>query len=808
MRAHPSSSARLVALGLSALVAAVLVAAPAFGAQAATATRTTTAQTAEAAAPADSTPPPVELPADPPRMSDYSAGQFSAQAAELPAELSTAVARDLGETPEQYLARTAAAVDASDVVAALQSSGMPVLGSRLDGTSLVVNVANETDAQTVRSLGATAELGAPAATDYSGVTLNALADAPPLVGGQGFQFLSSGYTWVCSVGFTGRYKPYPQPQFVTSGHCIEPEHSGDTYYYESKQASAGTGYSRGSIIGAPLPSQYKFGGGSDVGAVAISPSWNPLPQVSTWGGGAGAITDGTPVTVTDMTTGIVGSPLCKSGRTTGWTCGTILVVNESYPVYNRAGTPQYVNLTLTDVCMLPGDSGAAALIGTAAFGIGSAGDYNGSCDRSGQPDAITAFFPLVTANGSPSVSTTLPDWELGVQLAQPTYVRPSFVGDSIRGTLANSGPRHRVIVTIDSSVYSATPDASGAWSVPVPAAMQTGSHTFTVGSKWGDVTTSPVVTDSFQLQARPAVERIDGATRFDVALAVSQRAYPGTASVVYIANGGNYPDALSAAPAAVKQGGPLLLTTADQVLPSVASEISRLKPATIVMVGGVNSLSDAVRAQLQNLAPTVTRLDGADRFAASRSVAAYAFGTGTGTGASAGKTFVATGLNFPDALSAGSAAASQRVPITLVNGQASAADQATLDLFRSIGVTKVTIAGGPNSVSTGIQNSLGTIGPVDRLTGADRFAASQAINRSAYSSSATVYLATAYNYPDALAGGVLAGKGAAPLYIVPTDCVPRGVISDLAALKASKVVLLGGVNSLNGSVSSLTACAW
>jgi putative cell wall-binding protein len=750
------------------------------------------------AATADEEPPVEVAPTELPRMAEYTAETFSGEAAALPEELSAAVERDLGESPEEYLARANAAADASDVVEALQGAGMEVLGSRLDGTTLVVNVTNETDAATVQSLGATAELGAPAVPDYSGARLDALAD---IVGGQAFQFLAEGYTYVCSVGFTGRYKPYPQPQFVTSGHCIEPDHANGTYYYESKQTSAGSTPSRGSIIGAPLAEQYKFGSGSDVGAVAVSPGWGTQPKVSTWGGGAGRLTDGSPITITDLTTGVVGSPICKSGRTTGWTCGEILVVNESYPVYNHAGTPQYVNLTLTDVCMLPGDSGAAALIGSNAFGLGTAGDWAGSCDRSSQPNAISAFFPMLTANRSPSVTTTLPTFELGVALAAPSYVRPSFIGDTIRGSLANAGPRHRVLITIDATTYSVTPGANGQWSFPIPPALQSGKHTFSVGSKWGDVTVSPVATDSYELQARPAVERVDGATRYDVAVKISQRSYPATAPIVYVAAGSNYPDALSAGPAAVKQGGPLLLTPPDQLLPVVSAEISRLRPAKIVVVGGTASVNESVFNQLRALVPDATRLEGADRFAASRAVAAYAFG-------STPKSYVATGTNFPDALSVSSAAGSQRVPIVLVNGPAATADAATLDLFRRMGTSQTTIAGGPNSVSTGVENSLKSLGSVTRLSGSDRFTASQAINRAAYSSSSTIYLATGYNYPDALAGGALAGKGNAPLYIVPTECVPRGVISDITALKATKVVLLGGVNSLNDSVANLTACSW
>lgn len=737
-------------------------------------------------------------------MSNLPAEAFATQAAELPVELSEAIQRDLGETPEDYLARTNAALEASDVVEGLQAEGIEVLGSRLDGTQLVVNIpdgaADATGADAAASIaevGAVAEAGAPSVPDYSDQKLTAMAD---LIGGQGFQFVAAGLTYVCSTGFVGRYGPYPQTQFITSGHCIEPDRDTGTYYYESKQAKAGSAPSRGEIIGAPVESLFRFGSGADVGVVASN--WNPKPQVSTWGGSQGALTDGTPVAITDMTTGIVGSPICKSGRTTGWTCGTILVVNESYPVYNHSGVPQYVNLTLTDVCMLPGDSGSAAVVGTAAFGLGSAGSYVGDCNRAGQPNAISAFFPMLTSNGSKSVSNTVPDWELSVVVPTPTVLRPSFVGDAIRGTLPGASPRHKIDITIDgSSTYTVTPATNGDWSLALPTALQSGKHSYSVKARWGAFSVSSAVTDTYQLQAKPAVERISGADRYEVALQISKKTYPGKADVVYIATGQNYPDALSAAPAAVKQGGPLLLTQPTLLPAAVSAEISRLAPKTIVIVGGPNSVSEAVATQLATLAPSVVRLQGEDRYAASRAVAQFAFGT-------AARSYVATGGNFPDALSTGSAAGSRGVPITLVNGAAASVDTPTAQLFQTLGTNQITISGGPNSVSTGVENSLKTFATVNRLTGTDRFTASQAINRATFTASKTVYLATGYNYPDALAGGVLAAKSGAPLYIVPTECVPRGVISDIGALKATKVVLLGGPNSLNANVASLTACAW
>jgi putative cell wall-binding protein len=58
--------------------------------------------------------------------------------------------------------------------------------------------------------------------------------------------------------------------------------------------------------------------------------------------------------------------------------------------------------------------------------------------------------------------------------------------------------------------------------------------------------------------AQAATARFGGADRIEVAVGISQQFDPGV-PVVYIAKESNYPDALTAAPAAALQGGPLLL---------------------------------------------------------------------------------------------------------------------------------------------------------------------------------------------------------------------------------------------------------
>jgi uncharacterized protein YkwD/putative cell wall-binding protein len=324
------------------------------------------------------------------------------------------------------------------------------------------------------------------------------------------------------------------------------------------------------------------------------------------------------------------------------------------------------------------------------------------------------------------------------------------------------------------------------------------------GTKPGYSTTTVSSAPTAEVATDRNVERIDGADRYAVSIAIAARAYPATAPVVYIASGENYPDALAAGPAAAKEGGPLLLTPGSSLPSSVEQAVRRLAPARIVVVGGINSVSETVVNQLRSIQSDVERVSGADRFEVSRNLAARVF-----SDTAPSRVYVVTGNTFPDALSAGAAAAAQQVPVILVNGLQPSADAATLATLSDLGVARVTIAGGPNSVSTGIEASLTRSWPdTQRLSGADRYSASQAISRDAYPGTASrVILSTGLNFPDALAGSAWAGVVSAPLYVVPGTCVPQATLEEIYRLNATTVSLLGGPASLNPAVKKLVACS-
>ncbi|NEN06002.1 hypothetical protein G3T36_08955 [Diaminobutyricibacter tongyongensis] len=316
------------------------------------------------------------------------------------------------------------------------------------------------------------------------------------------------------------------------------------------------------------------------------------------------------------------------------------------------------------------------------------------------------------------------------------------------------------------------------------------------------ITGSVAVFDVKSARWNPTVARISGTDRYQTSVQVAQKAFPTAAPVVFVATGTGFADALAAAAPAAKLGGPLLLTDPNRLPASVKAEITTLHPSTIYIVGGTGAISTAVEQQLKPLAATVTRVAGTDRFDTARQVINVAFPTSTPMT----KVYVATGMNFPDALSASAAAGAAGLPVLLVNGTKSSLDTATTNFLTAHGANAFTVIGGPNVVSAGIATQLGASGPVNRIFGADRYTTSQLINSDAFTSGTAAYFATGTSFADALSGAVLAAVKGSPLYVVNPVCVPDGSEADLAGRGVSAVTLIGGTGALSPAVAAMHNC--
>jgi putative cell wall-binding protein len=337
---------------------------------------------------------------------------------------------------------------------------------------------------------------------------------------------------------------------------------------------------------------------------------------------------------------------------------------------------------------------------------------------------------------------------------------------------------------------------------PIPADAVQSDDRMTVSflsSQWPR--TSEIVFSTPVLIGGPlTADRIDGADRYAVSAAVAQRSFRGEAAVAYVATGETFADALSAAPAATKQGGPLLLTRRTALPPVVKAELERLKPQRIVVVGGPASVAEGVLGELGAIAPT-ERVGGADRYEVSRNLLASVFP------GDLRRVFVATGATFPDALTAGAAAGSARVPVVLVRGAGGALDGATDAALRAYPLRAITLVGGPVSVSPGVEASLSAITRTTRLAGPDRYSTSRVLNAFAFPSASHAYLVSGTVFSDALVGSALAGEQDVPVFTVRTDCVPMETLSALRRASVDTATLIGGPATLTQRVLDLEPCA-
>jgi putative cell wall-binding protein len=301
--------------------------------------------------------------------------------------------------------------------------------------------------------------------------------------------------------------------------------------------------------------------------------------------------------------------------------------------------------------------------------------------------------------------------------------------------------------------------------------------------------------------ADAATTRVSGTDRYATAAQLSAGRFAANVPVAYVATGLGWADALAAGAAAAHRGGPVLLVDPNSVPSATRDELTRLKPAQIVVVGGAATVSDSVLTALRAYSSNVIRTSGADRYVTAANVATGAF-------TAASSAFVAGGEAFADALAAVPAAHASSAPILLVS--ASGVPTATADALRALGVTRVTILGGTGSVSDETRTQLDAIvDTVTRLSGADRALTSVEISKATFASGAasTAYLANGSVYADALAAGPVAALAPGPILLSAADCVSAAVNAELDRLNAANLVVLGGTGTTGAGVFSRTTCS-
>jgi putative cell wall-binding protein len=317
------------------------------------------------------------------------------------------------------------------------------------------------------------------------------------------------------------------------------------------------------------------------------------------------------------------------------------------------------------------------------------------------------------------------------------------------------------------------------------AAITSAAYTITAAAGGGTGGTTPTV------PATPV--RLSGSDRFGTAIAASQVEFPtaGTAGAVVLARSDDYPDALVGTALAAAKNAPLLFANGGLLTLATQAEIQRVLPAggTVYLLGGLAAIPASVATSLTSLGFVPVRYAGTDRFGTALAVADALNDPST--------VLLATGVNFPDALAAGPAAAHLHGVVLLTNGS-SLTSAVTAYLAAHPGT--VYAIGGP---------AVAADPSATALSGADRYATAAAVASTLFTAPANVGLASGTAFPDALSGGAFQAHFGGPIVLTDPHALPTSTSAYLTAAKTTIVTtnIFGGAVAVSVTVQTAIGTA-
>ncbi|MBB5785738.1 hypothetical protein [Jiangella mangrovi] len=471
------------------------------------------------------------------RMRAFDPAEFADRAAQLPPGLAEAVRRDLGLSPEEYLATAAAARLAGEVVGSL---GDTVRSAWLDDQTLHVAVTDRDATIAARTAGAEVQVGdvladALTAARAQDKLVYADRDAERVVavgapvrgapagqarlsaqagddhrGGSGFSVGDQNADYHCSTAFAGTDAD-DDPVLLTAGHCTagpEGPFTGEARSLTppaplSAEAVGTWPALIGDRLGAFVPGSAAFGDGQD--AALLEVDGDIAPEVAAWSPGAG---DESALAVHDAVTAVAGAPVCSAGVASGWTCGHILDAQATVPVSGRAVTG-----FLFDACVLPGDSGGAVVVGQYALGLNSGSTWTGLSCADGDPaaggDDLAIGYPMIGADGVEGLYGD--DFDLAVRVGRPEVTAPAdgAVAGTTPTVTGTADAAEGAVVTVrfdDGPTAEASVGPAGRWSATVGEPLDPGTHGYEATTTFrpstgGREVTSRATTGEFEVAA-------------------------------------------------------------------------------------------------------------------------------------------------------------------------------------------------------------------------------------------------------------------------------------------------------------------
>lgn len=195
--------------------------------------------------------------------------------------------------------------------------------------------------------------------------------------------------------------------------------------------------------------------------------------------------------------------------------------------------------------------------------------------------------------------------------------------------------------------------------------------------------------------AVPEINRLSGDTRFETAAEIAEafaEVNGGELNEVVVANGLNFPDALTIGSFAAQTETPIVLTLDDRVPEATQELLDKYNVAETTVVGG----EAVVNADVEAALPSATRLAGNDRYGTNVAILDHYESVDSGL-------YIATGKDYADALTGAVLAAQNDTAILLVHDKIPKEIAPYLD---ANDVDFSAIFGGKNAVGDDVKQAL------------------------------------------------------------------------------------------------------
>ena len=296
-----------------------------------------------------------------------------------------------------------------------------------------------------------------------------------------------------------------------------------------------------------------------------------------------------------------------------------------------------------------------------------------------------------------------------------------------------------------------------------------------------------------------------GSDRYETMTAIVQEAFSGSGSTyAVVADGYNFPDALSAASLAGVLDAPIILISENTVSDAL-SVLAGLGVTDVYIVGGTSSVSSGTERKINDSGIRTVRIAGETRQETALEIANEVPAL---SGADASDTcLVASGTSFSDALCGSPYSYWSSSPVYLTESDGSLSDE-VLSAIEEGGYSNVIVLGGTSSVSAGAFSALEGIGGVSvtRLGGSTRYETSELIAEWSVSRGMSyngLAVASGSSFPDALSGSALCGQTGSVLLLSNTTSEDSSVLQSVLEENADSISLLyilGGNASVGSSI--------